>query len=91
MPEFRAQLRWTRGAALRTIMVRAQASGVLAGRPAELAEQFAGLLWGDLMLSLLLGDTYVPLLMITHVVAFYLLLRREPKVVRVLVGNAAAA
>jgi hypothetical protein len=34
---------------------------------------------------------YVPLLMITHVVAFYLLLRPRPKPVRVLVGNAGAA
>jgi hypothetical protein len=40
---------------LREIMARAQASGLLAGRPAELAEQFAGLLWGHLMVSLLLG------------------------------------
>ena len=30
-------------------------SGVPAGRPTELAQQFAGLLWGDLMVSLLLG------------------------------------
>jgi hypothetical protein len=29
---------------------------------------------------------YVPLLMITHVAAFYLLLRRQPKTARVLVG-----
>jgi hypothetical protein len=36
-------------------MVRAQTSGLLSGRPAELAEQFAGLLWGNLMISLLLG------------------------------------
>ncbi len=42
-------------AALRKIMAQAQASGVLAGRPPELAQQFAGLLWGDLMVSLLLG------------------------------------
>jgi AcrR family transcriptional regulator len=42
-------------AALRKIMTRAQASGLLAGRPAELAQQFAGLLWRDLMVSLLLG------------------------------------
>src|SRR6185437_6481454 len=33
-------------AALRQIMAQAQASGLLAGRPAELAEQFNGLLWG---------------------------------------------
>jgi len=42
-------------AALRKIMAEAQASGLLAGRPAELGQQFAGLLWGDLMVSLLLG------------------------------------
>jgi AcrR family transcriptional regulator len=42
-------------AALRKIMVLAQTSGLLTGRPAELAEQFAGLLWRDLMVSLLLG------------------------------------
>jgi len=42
-------------AALRKIMAEAQASGLLMGRPAELAEQFAGLLWRDLLVSLLLG------------------------------------
>ena len=42
-------------AALRKIMTQAQSSGLLTGRPAELAEQFAGLLWRDLMVSLLLG------------------------------------
>jgi AcrR family transcriptional regulator len=42
-------------AALRKIMARAQASGLLTGRPAELAEQFNGLLWGYLLVSLLLG------------------------------------
>jgi len=42
-------------AALRKIMAGAQASGLLTGRPAELAGQFAGLLWRDLMVSLLLG------------------------------------
>jgi hypothetical protein len=42
-------------AVLRKIMAEAQASGLLAGRPVELAQQFAGLLWGDLMVSLLLG------------------------------------
>ena len=42
-------------AALRKIMAQAQASGLLAGSPAELAEQFSGLLWGHLMVSLLLG------------------------------------
>jgi AcrR family transcriptional regulator len=47
--------RETSRAALRQVMARAQASGLLDGRPAELAEQFGGLLWGNLMVSLLLG------------------------------------
>ena len=47
--------RETSRAALRKIMARAQASGLLTGRPAELAQQFAGLLWRDLQVSLLLG------------------------------------
>ena len=47
--------RETSRAALRQFMARAQASGLLDGRPAELAEQFGGLLWGNLMVSLLLG------------------------------------
>ena len=42
-------------AALRQIMTCAQASGLLAGRPAELAEQFGTLLWGNRMVGLLLG------------------------------------
>lgn len=42
-------------AALRKIMARARASGLLAGHPAELAGQFSGLLWRDLLVSLLLG------------------------------------
>jgi hypothetical protein len=41
--------------ALRKIMAEAQASGLLAGGPAELAGQFGGLLWRDLLVSLLLG------------------------------------
>jgi hypothetical protein len=36
-------------------MTEAQASGLLKGRASELAEQFSGLLWGSLMISLLLG------------------------------------
>jgi AcrR family transcriptional regulator len=52
--------RETSRAALRKIMARAQASGLLTGRPAELGEQFAGLLWRDLMVSLLLGVTERP-------------------------------
>jgi AcrR family transcriptional regulator len=42
-------------AALRKIMAEAQASGLLTGGPAELAEQFGGMLWRDLLVSLLLG------------------------------------
>ena len=42
-------------AALRKIMAEAQASALLTGHPAELAEQFSGLLWRDLLVSLLLG------------------------------------
>src|SRR5262249_45097990 len=38
-------------AALRGIMAQAQASGLLPGRPAELGEQFAGLLWRDWLVS----------------------------------------
>jgi len=34
---------------------------------------------------------YVPVLMITHVVAFYLLLRPQPKAVRAFAGDAAAS
>ena len=52
--------RETSRAALRQIMARAQASGLLNGRPAELAEQFGGLLWGNLMVSLLLGVAEQP-------------------------------
>lgn len=47
--------RETSRAALRQIMARAQASGLLEGGPAGLAEQFGGLLLGDLVVSLLLG------------------------------------
>lgn len=47
-------------AALRKLMTQARASGLLAGRPAELAQQFAGLLWRDLMVSLLLGVAQPP-------------------------------
>jgi AcrR family transcriptional regulator len=47
--------RETSRAVLRHIMTQAHAAGLLDGRPAELAEQFAGLLWRDLLVSLLLG------------------------------------
>ena len=47
--------RETSRAALRHIMSEARAAGLIDGRPADLAEQFAGLLWRDLMVNLLLG------------------------------------
>ena len=47
--------RETSRAALREVMARAEAAALLMGHPPELAEQFAGLLWGHLMVSLLLG------------------------------------
>jgi AcrR family transcriptional regulator len=47
--------REARRAALGEIMARAQASGLLKGSAAGLAEQFGGLLLGDLMVGLLLG------------------------------------
>ena len=52
--------RETRRVALREIMARARASRLITGRPAELAEQFFGLLWRDLMVSLLLGVAEQP-------------------------------
>jgi hypothetical protein len=42
-------------AALRQIMTQAHAAGLLKGCPADMAERFGGLLWGNLMISLLLG------------------------------------
>ena len=47
--------RETGRAALRGIMDQARSAGLLDGRPSEMAEQFYGLLWGNLMVSLLLG------------------------------------
>ena len=47
--------RETSRAALRHLMAGAQSSGLLEGSPAGLAEQFGGLLWADLIVSLLLG------------------------------------
>jgi len=44
----------TSRAALREVMTRARSAGLLSGHPGEMAEHFAGLLWGNLMLSLLL-------------------------------------
>jgi len=51
----------------------------------------AGLLAGQLGAAFFLPTLVVPLLLITHVAAFYLLLRPQPKAVRVLAGNAAAS
>jgi AcrR family transcriptional regulator len=47
-------------AALRQIMARARTSRLIDGPPEGLAEQFRGLLWCDLMVSLLLGVTERP-------------------------------
>jgi AcrR family transcriptional regulator len=47
-------------AALRHIMSESHAGGLIAGRPTDLAEQFAALLWRDLMINLLLGVAQRP-------------------------------
>ena len=47
--------RETARAALRGIMSQACDAGLIQGNPATCAEQFSGLLWGTLMVSLLLG------------------------------------
>jgi AcrR family transcriptional regulator len=52
--------RETSRAALRHIMSESRAAGLIDGRPADLAEQFSGLLWRDLMISLLLGVAQRP-------------------------------
>jgi AcrR family transcriptional regulator len=52
--------RETSRAALRKIIAAAQASGLLVDSPVDLADQFAGLLWGTLMISLLLGVAEPP-------------------------------
>jgi hypothetical protein len=46
---------------------------------------------GQLGAAYVIPIIYVPLLMITHVVAFYLLASRQPKTVRALAGNPASA
>jgi len=46
--------------ALRGIMEQARSAGLLDGEASEMAEQFAGLLWGSLMVGLLLGVTERP-------------------------------
>jgi hypothetical protein len=50
----------TTRAALKAIMTQAQSSRVLSGQPAEMAERFAGLLWGNLLVRLLLRVTAQP-------------------------------
>jgi AcrR family transcriptional regulator len=52
--------RETSRTALRHIMSESSAAGLIDGHPAELAEQFAGLLWRDLLISLLLGVAQRP-------------------------------
>jgi AcrR family transcriptional regulator len=47
-------------AAITTLMSRARRRGVLRGDPDRLADEFAALLWGDLMMSLLLGTATIP-------------------------------
>lgn len=46
--------------ALRELMNRARSAGLLNGEPAEMAEQFVGLLWGNLMTGLLLRTAERP-------------------------------
>src|SRR5436305_9400648 len=46
--------------ALRAIMANARLAGLSGGDPDAMTEQFLGLLWGDLMSSLLLGVTNRP-------------------------------
>ena len=41
-------------AALREVMTRARSAGLVSGDPSEMTEHFAGLLWGNLKVSLLL-------------------------------------
>jgi hypothetical protein len=55
---------------------------VQVGLPA-MAGQLGAMYWIPIL--------YVPVLMITHVVAFYLLLRPQPKTVRTFAGDAAAS
>lgn len=47
--------RETTRTALRGIMEQARSAGLLDGEPSKMAEQFFGLLWGNLMVGLLLG------------------------------------
>ncbi|MGA8093399.1 MAG: TetR/AcrR family transcriptional regulator [Steroidobacteraceae bacterium] len=45
---------------LRGILLEARSQGLLSGDPADMTEQFMGILWGDLMMNLLLGDVETP-------------------------------
>jgi AcrR family transcriptional regulator len=47
-------------AALRELLIQVRSSGLLDGDPAEMAEQFTALLWGNLMIGLLLRVADVP-------------------------------
>ena len=47
-------------AALRQVLLQAKSSGLLGGDPVEMAEQFLALLWGNLMITLLLGIARPP-------------------------------
>jgi AcrR family transcriptional regulator len=50
----------TSRAALTEVMTRARSAGLLSGDPSEMVEHFAGLLWGNLKVSLLLRVTERP-------------------------------
>jgi AcrR family transcriptional regulator len=52
--------RETSRAALRHIMSEARAAGLIDGHPTDLAGRFAGMLWRDLLISLLLGVAQRP-------------------------------
>jgi AcrR family transcriptional regulator len=45
---------------LKEMFLEARSGGLLSGDPAEMSEQFMGLLWGDLMLNLLLRSVDAP-------------------------------
>jgi AefR-like transcriptional repressor, C-terminal domain len=45
---------------LREMLTQARSAGLLDGDPAEMAEQFAALLWGNLMVGLLLRVVAAP-------------------------------
>jgi AcrR family transcriptional regulator len=47
-------------ASLEGILLDACSNGLLSGNPAEMTEQFLGLLWGDLMMNLLLRSVETP-------------------------------